>query len=107
MKTPNIKAAIIYDDVTYETCIRVNVRSDRRNGLWGHLDVPATATHLRKRIEYSGAALAEHMNTRYGDKFDPSEVAKLALEASTEVLAKMINSNLKTTERADETGTRP
>jgi hypothetical protein len=36
--------------------------------------------HMRKIAETSGGALAEHLNASYGERHDPSECARVALE---------------------------
>lgn len=40
-----------------------------------HADVSVNESHIVKKLCVVGGALAETMNTKYGDKFDPDRIA--------------------------------
>lgn len=73
--------------------IKVRLRSEMKAGIISYKDIDLDSVNsesdMERAVNIAGGALAEYQIQRYEDKHDPSECAKLAVEAFKEMWAEL------------------
>lgn len=89
-----VRVALMYDDeAPQDKYFRVTVCSKVKKNIMNHALIHVDSHHIDKAIMIGAGAAAEEQNEKYGDRHDPDECAKAALEAYLECKAKAAEGN--------------
>lgn len=84
-----VRVALKVDEGNPERYFHVQVKSKRRKGLLSGVKIPSSEGRIELKIAAAGGSVAEDQNEKYGDKHNPDECAKLAVEAYRDVMRKI------------------
>jgi hypothetical protein len=72
---------LVKDTVTKKISLEVALRSCKRRGLWADFKLDPDNSKLEYAVAKAAETLASHQCEKYGDKHNPPDVAKKAVEA--------------------------